>query len=52
MRRFTWSQEAGYLYSPSVVARARPYTVRTDNILKVRFSAILGQEPEIELALV
>jgi ABC-type multidrug transport system ATPase subunit len=30
----------------------RPYTVRTDNALKVRFSATLGQEPEIELALI
>lgn len=29
----------------------RPYTVRTDNALKVRFSATLGEEPEIELSL-
>ena len=29
-----------------------PLTVRTDNALKVRFSAMLGEEPEIELALV
>ncbi|MEJ7873049.1 MAG: phospholipase D-like domain-containing protein [Rubrobacteraceae bacterium] len=28
-----------------------PYTVRTDNALKVRFSATLGEEPEIELSL-
>ncbi len=27
-------------------------TARTDNSLKVRFSATLGEEPEIELALV
>jgi hypothetical protein len=29
-----------------------PYTVRTDNALKVCFSAKVGQEPEVELALV
>jgi hypothetical protein len=29
-----------------------PLTVRTDNALKFRFSAMLGEEPEIELALV
>ncbi len=29
-----------------------PYTVRTDDALKARFSATLGQEPEVELALV
>jgi hypothetical protein len=29
-----------------------PSTVRTDNAPKVRFSATLGQEPEIEVALV
>ena len=29
-----------------------PYTVRTDNTQKVRFSAMVGQEPEVELVLV
>ncbi len=28
-----------------------PYTVRTDNTPKVRFSATVGQEPEIEISL-
>jgi hypothetical protein len=28
-----------------------PSTIRTDNTLKVRFSAALGEEPEAELAL-
>ena len=27
-------------------------TLRTDNALKIRFSATVGEEPEIELALV
>ena len=31
--------------------RSPPYTVRTDDALKVRFSATVGEEPEIELAL-
>jgi hypothetical protein len=26
-----------------------PYTVRTDDALKVRFSATLGEEPEVEV---
>ena len=29
-----------------------PCTVRTDNALKVRFSATLGEEPEVEVGLV
>jgi hypothetical protein len=29
-----------------------PSTVRTDNTLKVRFSATLGQGPEVEVTLV
>ena len=29
-----------------------PYTVRTDNAPKVRFSATLDEEPEVEVALV
>lgn len=29
-----------------------PLHVRTDNALKVRFSTMLGEEPEVELALV
>ncbi len=29
-----------------------PYTVRTYNALKVRFSATLGEEPEVEVTLV
>jgi hypothetical protein len=33
----------GYTCSP---------TVRTDSALKVRFSATLGEEPEVEVALV
>jgi hypothetical protein len=32
-------------------ARTSPYTVRTDNTPKVFFSATLGEEPEVELAL-
>ena len=32
-------------------ARTPLYTVRTDNTPSVRFSATLGQEPEIEVAL-
>ncbi|MBA4116120.1 MAG: hypothetical protein H0X71_06710 [Rubrobacter sp.] len=43
------------------IARARvrfewealpPSTVRTDNALKIRFSATVGEDPDIELALV
>jgi hypothetical protein len=30
----------------------RPYTLRTDNAIKLHFSATLGQEPEVELAVV
>ena len=30
------------------IGHSKPYTVRTDNAPKVRFSATLGQEPEIE----
>jgi hypothetical protein len=33
-------------------ARSHPYTVRTDDALKVRFSATLGEEPEVEVGLV
>ncbi len=33
-------------------ARSHLYTVRTDNAPKVRFSAPVGQEPEIEVALI
>ena len=40
---------AGYLVSD---VRSRPYTVRTDDVPKVHFSAMMGEEPEIELALV
>jgi hypothetical protein len=29
-----------------------PYTVRTEYALKARFSATLGEEPEVELVLV
>ncbi len=32
-------------------ARTFPYTVRTDDTPKVRFSAAVGEQPEIELAL-
>ena len=38
-------------YLDSNVIRSRPYTVRTDDTLKARFSATLGEEPEAELAL-
>ena len=34
------------------VARTSPYTVRTDDTLKVRFSATVGEESEVELILV
>ena len=30
----------------------QPCTVRTDNAPKVRFSALLGEEPEVDQALV
>jgi hypothetical protein len=33
-------------------ARTHPYTVRTDDTLKVRFSATVGEDPKVELALV
>ncbi len=33
-------------------ARTSPYAVRTDNALKVRFSASVGEEPEVEVGLV
>lgn len=33
------------------VAGDYPSTVRTDNTLKVRFSATVGEEPEVEVAL-
>jgi hypothetical protein len=29
-----------------------PYTVQTDDTLKVRFSATVGEEPEVEVGLV
>jgi hypothetical protein len=42
-------EEAEELGSSGV--RSRPYTVRTDDAPKVRFSATLGEEPEIEIRL-
>ena len=33
------------------VACTSPYTIRTDNAPKVRFSATLGEEPEVEVGL-
>jgi hypothetical protein len=33
-------------------ARTSSSTVQTDNTLKLRFSATVGEEPEVELALV
>ncbi len=50
-------------YSPNVgkersqkpnpqAARTSSYTVRTDDALKVRFSAAVGEEPEVEVGLV
>jgi hypothetical protein len=41
---FAETQAAGSTHLPS--------TVRTDNALKVRFSATLGEEDEVEVALV
>jgi hypothetical protein len=38
--------------SEPYAARTSPYTVRTDEAPKVRFSATLGEEPELEVALV
>jgi hypothetical protein len=35
-----------------MVFNSFPYTERTDNTPKVRFSVAVGQEPEVELALV
>jgi hypothetical protein len=35
-----------------LAARPSPGAVRTDNTLKIRFSATLGREPEVDLALV
>jgi hypothetical protein len=35
----------------SAIIPTPPYTVRTDNALKVRFSATVGDEPDIELSL-
>jgi hypothetical protein len=34
------------------MASTSPCTVRTDDALKVRFLATVGEEPEIEVALV
>ncbi len=39
-------------HSDSSDARSRPYTVRTDDAVKLRFSATVGEEPEVEVALV
>ncbi len=36
----------------ALAARTSPYTVRTDNTPRVRFSATVGEEPEVEVALV
>jgi len=33
------------------VPSTSPYTVRTDDTLRVRFSATVGEEPEVEVAL-
>ena len=35
-----------------LAARTSPYTVRTDDAPKVRFCATVGEEPEVEVALV
>jgi hypothetical protein len=35
-----------------LTARTSSSTVRTDNTLKVHFSAMLGEEPEVEVTLV
>jgi hypothetical protein len=39
---------AGYLVSD---VRSRPYTVRTDDTLRLRFSATVGEEAEVEVPL-
>jgi hypothetical protein len=44
-------QHVALLAPSSSGARSHPCDRRTDNALKVRFSATLGQEPEIEVAL-
>ena len=33
------------------VTKSHPYTLRTDDTFRVRFSATVGEEPEVELAL-
>jgi hypothetical protein len=35
-----------------LAVRTSSSTVRTDHILKLRFSATLGEEPEVDVALV
>ena len=53
MRHFGRFQK-GYsrkLAPSEVVEISRPCSERSDNALKVRFSATMGEEPEVELAL-
>jgi hypothetical protein len=33
-------------------ASTSPYTVRTDDTIKLRFSATVGEEPEVEVGMV
>jgi hypothetical protein len=48
-----WVNKEGLLSTALSVGRSyTPITVQTDNALKVRFSTKLGQEPEVEVALV
>jgi hypothetical protein len=46
-----WSPPRSFSSLGSSGARSRPYTVRTDDTLKVRFSAAEGEEPEVEVGL-
>jgi hypothetical protein len=38
-------------WDAELAARTFPCTVRTDDTLKVRFSATVGEEPEVEATL-
>jgi hypothetical protein len=40
------------LLGQTIVNTPSPYTVRTDDAFKVRFSATVGEEPVVEVALV
>jgi hypothetical protein len=44
-----WRKHVAVLTARLFGARSHTYTVRTDNTPKVRFSATLGEEPEVEV---